>query len=374
LFLGLGIFVPFFPVWLGTRGLSVPEISLVLAAQMIVRLAAGPGLTILSDWLGSRKGVVLGLTLCALASMIVMSQVEGFYALLILGTVASAAWTPIMPLIETLAVAESEDGGADYGRMRLWGSLSFICGSVGSGYILLVAQPETIVWLLIAADVVLVAAALLLPSERSVTARETPRAGWNIAAVLPVIRHPVFMAFVVAASLIQASHAVYYGFGTIHWLELGIADDIIGYLWAIGVISEVGLFMFARRAVALIGPVGLIALGGLGALGRWTATALDPGIAALLAIQCAHALTFGATHLGTMHFIARIAPRHIHASVQGTYAAFSSGVIMALAMSAAGLLYENYAAAAYLAMAGMGAVGALAALYVRYKWDGKLLG
>ena len=164
LFLGLGVFLPFFPVWLGARGLSAPEISIVLAVQMLIRVVAGPAVTFLADRLQARKGMIVALSAAALAGMLMLSQADGLIAIVVIATLASAVWTPIMPLIETLAVAESEAGGADYGRMRLWGSLSFICGSVGSGYLLLVIDAEDVVWLLIASDAVLVAAALVLPS------------------------------------------------------------------------------------------------------------------------------------------------------------------------------------------------------------------
>ena len=194
--------------------------------------------------------------------------------------------------------------------------------------------------------------------------------GRHLALLGRCLRHPVFVAFVVSASLIQASHAVYYGFGTIHWQSLGIGDDVIGFLWATGVIAEVALFLYSKRLMGLSGPVLLIVAGGAGAALRWTLTALEPGIGWLFLVQGVHALTFGATHLGTMHLIARMAPRNIHASVQGIYAAFASGIVMALALFASGLLYAEYAAAAYFAMALLGAAGAVLAWFVWLKWNG----
>jgi PPP family 3-phenylpropionic acid transporter len=374
LFLGLGIFLPFFPVWLGARGLSALEISLVLGAQTAARLVAGPALAYVSDRLRSRREVIAALAVGTLAGTVAMSQAEGFWELLALGIAASAAWTPIMPLIETVAVAESEAGGADYGRMRLWGSLSFIAGSLGAGHALQHIGAQDVIWLLIAADALLVAAAFALPraARPSAPAPGMPRI--RMTALLPLLRHPAFLAFMLAASLIQASHAVYYVFSALHWQALGIGEDAIGLLWSVGVVTEVSLFLFARRAVSAVGPLGLVAIGGIAALARWSATALDPGLAWLLVVQAAHGLTFGATHLGSMHFIARIAPPALHASVQGAYAAFSGGIVMALAMAASGPLYAAHGGGAFLAMAGLGAVGAAAALVARAHWSGERIG
>ena len=106
---------------------------------------------------------------------------------------------------------------------------------------------------------------------------------------------------------------------------------------------------------------------------RWCLTALDPGVAWLVLIQVGHALTFGATHLGAMHFIARAAPARYHATVQGIHAAVAGGVVMAVVMSGSGALYASYGANSYLAMGVLGGLGGLAALIAAALWNGREL-
>ena len=368
LFLGLGLMVPFFPVWLKERGLGVSEISFVLASQMAVRIFAGPVFSYLADSLGDRRAMLKALSAAAFGSVLLLGYASGFTSILLLSVAASIVWTPVIPLTETIAVAESERGGADYGRTRLWGSLSFIAGSVGGGYIVKFTGPELIIWLLCGAYLLMLVGSFLLPAGQPPRGDRNARPRWR--QVVPVLLHPVFLAFLAAASLIQASHALYYGFGTLHWQSTGIGDDIIGALWAVGVIAEVVLFAFARSSIAWAGPIGLVIAGGLAALARWLLTAMDPGLLWLFIIQAGHALTFGATHLGTMHFIARAAPERFHATVQGVHAAFSGGIVMALAMAGSGSLYENHGGSAYAAMAVMGLLGAVFALLASAKWDG----
>jgi len=372
LFLGLGVYLPFFPVWLRGQGLEAGEISAVLACQMAVRIGSGPSFAFLADRMRSRRGLLIALSVASLASLCLLAVVQGFIAILIVAIVASAVWTPVLPLIETLTVAESEAGRTDYGRTRLWGSLTFIAGSIGAGYVLRSADPDAVLWLLIAAYAFMVLCAFALPRDAAGGTHKTALGLGQIrfAAVLPVVTHPLFLIFLGAASLIQASHAFYYGFGTLHWQSLGIDDGVIGALWSVGVIAEVVLFVVSRRAVAMIGPVGLIALGGLGALVRWTFTAFDPGVEWLFLIQVGHGLTFGASHLGAMHFIARAAPADYHATAQGLYGAFSGGMVMAVAMAASGSLYAQYGGHGYLAMAACGAVGAVLAMLLARRWSG----
>ncbi len=79
-------------------------------------------------------------------------------------------------------------------------------------------------------------------------------------------------------------------------------------MWAISVLAEVLLFAFARKVLKRVSPVHLLLAGGLAAIVRWVSMSFDPPLAALVGLQVLHAFTFGATHLGAMHFIADAVP------------------------------------------------------------------
>jgi PPP family 3-phenylpropionic acid transporter len=88
--------------------------------------------------------------------------------------------------------------------------------------------------------------------------------------------------------------------------------------------------------------------------------ALDPPTALLAPLQCLHALSFGATHLGAMGLIMRAVPAAYGATVQG-YFAVAQGLAMACAMGISGVLYARWGDLAYAAMAlAAGAGGMLA--------------
>ena len=66
-----------------------------------------------------------------------------------------------------------------------------------------------------------------------------------------------------------------------------------------------------------IRPVDLIGLGAIGATVRWTAMAFDPPAGILPLLQCLHGLSFGATHLGAMYFLAYCLTKRCYPSVIG---------------------------------------------------------
>ena len=167
--------------------------------------------------------------------------------------------------------------------------------------------------------------------------------------------------FVISASLLQASHAVYNGFSTLHWKESGIKEQLIGALWVEGVFAEILLFSISGFLIARIGPIKLLAIAGVCGLVRWTVLAQSTDIYALLSTQVLHALTFGAVHLGAMHFIASNAPAGRTATAQGIYTSIS-GLIMGLAMVGAGSLYELFRGQAFYAMVLISALGLIITL------------
>jgi len=90
----------------------------------------------------------------------------------------------------------------------------------------------------------------------------------SLADAVKLAQSPSFPLFLLAASMIQASHALYYAFGTLHWRARGFADGSIGVLWALGVIAEIGLFAASGRVLAKRDAAWLLLAAGLAAAVR----------------------------------------------------------------------------------------------------------
>jgi PPP family 3-phenylpropionic acid transporter len=262
-----------------------------------------------------------------------------------------------MPLADAYALRGLGRLGRAYGPVRLWGSAAFIAGSLGAGVLLDIMPARDLIWLVVAALVVTAVAALALaplaPREGSGARAEPRSSAWAL------LRDRAFLAAAAAAGLIQASHAVYYGFSALAWQAAGLAGAAIGALGARADVAEIVLFAISARLP--IAPPGLLMAGAAGAAVRWGAMAFDPPTALLPLLQCLHALSFGATHLGALGCVVRAAPAEFGATAQG-YLAVALGLVMAAAMGASGLLYGYSASLAYTVMALAAAVGGLFAL------------
>jgi len=90
----------------------------------------------------------------------------------------------------------------------------------------------------------------------------------------------------------------------------------------------------------------------------------DPPLALLLLLQQLHALSFGATHLGSIQLLARIAPHRQFATAQGDFATVLA-LVMGGGMALAGVLYADLGSGAYAAVALAAALGGSLLLVTR---------
>lgn len=367
-FFVIGVYMPFWPAWLSSNGLGPTEIGILLSITTWTRVIAAPLVAQAADRLGRRKPFMIGLAFMTLASFSLYTQASNFFSFAVISFLLGCSFPPMMPLAETTTLSVAQDRGFDYGRIRLWGSLTFVAASWGGGLWLAERTEGAVVPLVLIGCVSIVFSCLLLPDVRM------SRPTTAHAPIRRLLTSPIFILFLASAGLIQGSHAAFYGFSTIHWQAAGLSESAIGLLWAEGVAAEVLLFAFSGVVVQRMGVTGLLLIGASAAAIRWTATGFFTDFVTLAIVQVLHGLTFGATHLASLHFIQRAVPSDSAATAQALYSALGLGVASALMMTAAGNLYENYQGVAFFAMAIAATIGGLCALVLRRYWSGGQLG
>lgn len=364
----IGVHLPFWPVWLTAKGLGAVEIGIIIAAGVGTKVIFNPLVAHAADRRGQRRPIMIGLAVAAFFIFALFGVTAGFWTILLVTVMFFAVWSPIMPLGESLTMlsghkgpdddGSSDDKELDYGRIRLWGSLAFMATAVVAGQLLSGRSVDVIYWSILASLAFVAVAVSVLPRTQA------PKATGGGFTTLDVLSDKRFVLFITACALIQASHGVYYGFGTLNWQAQGYSENVIGWLWAEGVAAEIILFIFGVRLVNRLGSAGLIALGGLAGAVRWSLTGAADGLGMLVFLQTLHAFTFAATHLGAIYFITRRMPASVSASAQSLYSAMVMGLALGLSALASGKLFSLHGAGAYHAMAVMAAAGGAIAFYL----------
>jgi len=379
LFLIMGVHLPYLPVWLDLRGLTAEEIAIVTAAPLFLRVFITPTVAMLADTTNAHRRLINGLAWLALVLALFLLQAQGFWAIFLLAVPLAIAFSTIIPLTETIAVAGVRAHGLDYGRMRLWGSITFVAAGFVGGWLIDHVGAGAVIGCILAGILATTGFAWLLPERAPVAPRPSPEAqpargnGSSVKEARKLVGSPVFLAFLIAVGAAQGAHGMFYTFGALAWHAQGISTAWVGTLWAVAIVGEVALFAYSGSVIRRLGPVTLMLAATAAAMTRWALMGLSPPLAALVPLQMLHTLTYGGSHLAAMHFIARAVPESAQGTAQALYATVASGVVMGGATLTSGWLYARVGGQAYLAMAAIAAVGFAGALFVRARWTGGLL-
>lgn len=353
LFLANGIYLPFFPIWLDSKQLGPGEISIILALPLLARILLSPMLVGLADRLPSLR--VAGALYAFLTAMLFAVPIfaSGFWPILIFTGTAMIFWNALLPFTEAVILYGVREHGIEYGRVRLWGSASFMLGSLVAAAAVQRFAGDAILLALVAAYLVGGVIALFSPAVPA------PPAAAETFGLRKAFGDPTLRRALLAGTLTLGAHGVYYSFGTLYWQSEGFGGPLIGTLWAYSVAVEVMLFGVVKSLLSSWGARRFIMAGAAGALIRWFLFPFATDPAAAFALQTLHAATFGLTHLGIMMAIGAVSTPGHTARLQAAYQ-FCHGLMLALVMAAGGPLYRFSPTLAFLSAAAL----ALPALYL----------
>lgn len=364
LFTWMGVMVPYFPGWLASRGVSAAETGVLLGITPWLRLLLNPALGQRTDQRGGASGTLFVLSIAAACGLVLYEATHSFSLYVVAALLVSAAFAPMVSLVDGVALRCAAAGELSYAPVRSAGSIAFIVG-VTCGGALVGAYGYAWIPLALAGLTALIAvAALLLPKHAP--------AATGAGAIVPararaVLARPGVLRFLIGCTLIQASHAMVYNFGTLHWQSIGVAPELIGWLWSVGIFVEVGVFLAGERILRRITPGQLMTAAGAAGAIRWCVLGATSDITLLFAAQTLHAVSFSALHLGAMGFITRRIPEQ-H-TMTGLYTAAGGGVGMGLAIPFFGWAFGVMHGSAFFLAAVMAAIGALVLLTLEQKAD-----
>lgn len=341
----VGTHLPFFPVWLKAIGIDASWIGIITAVPSVTRFTVLPFVTVFAEKRQSLRGAMIATALASALGFSIIGALHQPLAVFLVYAVTACLWTPMTPLTDAYALKGVARYGLDYGPLRLWGSAAFVVGALACGLLVDIIAAKHLIWVIAAVAGMGVLASLgLQPLE----AAKTVSVATSGARAL--LRQPTFLAIIVAAALIQGSHAAYYTFASIAWQNAGLGGLTIAALWALGVIAEIAVFALSPRFT--LAPAILVVIAALSAVARWVITAQEPPLPVLAAVQLAHGLTFGLTQVGTMGLMVLHVPGHVMARGQG-YLTACTGIVTSIASVLSGAIYARHGQGVYYLMAAM---------------------
>ncbi|CAH8192856.1 3-phenylpropionate MFS transporter [Vibrio aestuarianus] len=350
-FFAYGVYLPFWALWFENQGVSATDIGLLIGIGFATRCVANLVITPRIHKVEHLLPTLRWLSLAALLFIGFHFFTGGSFWLMALATVLfNLCCGPAIPLSDAMANYYARLQMLDYGRTRLWGSVAFIAGSTVVGLLVASYGTDMILYTALAGIFVSLLLSLRNPNPMPVTVSEEHAERPKLSQLLrewPVIK------FLLLVALIQGSHAAYYSFSSIYWKSAGHSEELIGYLWSLGVVAEVAVFALSKRLFSGWSLRALFVAAAIGVIARWGLMASTTAIIALAAIQLLHGVTFAMAHIAAIQYIQH-APQNKMVALQALYNAIPLGAFIALMTTLSGWGYENWGANVFWAMALMG--------------------
>ena len=333
----IGAFAPYFSLYLKSLGFSAAQIGVLLAVNPVARIF-GPNIWgWLSDHYGAR-GKLIRLTAAGTAVAFVpvfFNRGIGwmFTALLLL----NIFWCAVLPLAESATLNLLGPRVGDYGRIRVWGSVGFVVVVVAGGYLLDNFGIGALAPLVLTLLLLMATSTFPLPRDRE------PSHHSEHAPILRVVAQPAVIALFAGFFLMQVANGPYNAFYSIHLVEAGYSKKAVGWLWALGVMAEIGLFMWLPRLMRAY-SLNQILLFSFGcAFLRFLLIAWGVGsIAVMMVAQLMHAITFGAYHAAGVAAMHQIFRGRNQARGQALYTSLGYGLGGTLGTLGAGYAWEGW--------------------------------
>lgn len=357
-FTAIGLFVPYWPLYLDARGFDAVQIGLLMSVFAALRVVGPPLYAHWADVSGRPLALLRGAALAALACLAAFPWVGSLAAFALLLAAYSALWNGVMSVYDAHVLEELGPEAGRYGTLRLWGSVGFIATSVLAGGLLDGAR----VTALPMAIAVLVGCTWLALRGLGPGAPAGPRR--PPAPLGPALRDRRVHAFLAVSFLMLLSHGAYYGFFSLY-LELhGYSRLAIGALWAWAVVAEIGVFLVARRLLARFSLRALTVAAVAATALRWTLIAAVPAEAGLMVFaQALHLASFGLFHLCAVNLARRLFPAGAAARAQALHGSVGYGLGGMLGALASGWAWEQAGpSAAFALAAAAAALGVIVAL------------
>lgn len=359
----IGVFSPYFGLYLQSLDFSAWDIGLLMSQMQLMRLF-GPNLW---GWLADHFG--LRVTIIRLAGGIALAGFSAFFwldrlpGMLVAMAVLAFFWSAALPLVETLTFDHLRDECGRYSRVRLWGSIGFIVAVMATGALLDVFPPAAVLWVCWGVLLGILALAAVLPEAPPAAAVR------NGQAMGEILRQPRVRALMAACFAMSAAHGAFYVFYSIHLAGHGYSKTEVGSLWSLGVVAEIGVFMLMARLSRRYSLRAILLASFAAAVLRFLLMGWGVGSPAVMVFaQLLHGLTFGAYHASAIAAVNQWFPGQAQARGQALYSSLSFGAGGLLGALISGRTWDAWGAGWTFTL---GSAFALLGFLLIWGWVGK---
>jgi len=336
-FASLGVVVPFWSLYLQSLAFNAKEISELMAILMGTKIVA----PYIWSWIADHTGHCMKIIrLGSVMSVIMFAGVfisSNFWWLALVMLLFSFFWNATLPQFEANTMNYLGADTHKYSVVRLWGSLGFVVAVIVIGSLL-----DDFGYQLVPVSIFVLYVFITVFSYMVKDAKQEVSITQN-TFILVALKKPHVIALLSICFLMQMSHGPYYTFYSIYLKEFAYSSTTLGWLWALGVIAEIVLFVFMHRLMPKHSPRFLMMLALLLTSIRWLIIGFFvENLTMIIIAQCLHAASFGLYHAVAIELIHRNFKGKLQGRGQAVYSAVSFGAGGAIGALISGAYWEVY--------------------------------
>lgn len=291
----IGAFSPYFGLYLQSIGSSAAQIALLMSLMSVMRMLAPTLWGWLADRLGVRTPIVRLSAVLSMAGFAGFLVTDAYVGLFLSMAFLSFFWSAALPLVETLTFSHLGAHASRYGSIRVWGSVGFVLAVLGLGYLLDGLPVRALLWITLALLAGIAFCAMLIPEAGR------PGSPPRSVALGEILRRSEVQGLLAASFFMSAAHGALYVFYSLHLVAHGYSKSLVGWMWTLGVVAEIAVFMAMPRILKVCSLRGLLIFSFAAAVLRFALIGWGAdSVAVLVFAQVLHGATFGSYHAASV--------------------------------------------------------------------------
>lgn len=360
--IALGLMLPFWGLYMHSLGYHAAEIGFVTSLLMITNIFSPP----LWGWWADKTGHRLALIRWGAAASVLcfawLLKDFGLAGMALAIIACGICWQGINAQFETTTLDYLRENSRDYSRIRLWGSVGFVCAVSGGGWLFDRVQLSLLPTLIV------VALALMWGSTLTIReATKTTKIRPQTQNLWRRLRQPALITLLLGLMLAYFSHGSYYSFYSIYLEQLKHDKTTMGLLWSLAVLAELLVFALMPLLLKRFSVATILLVSACATSLRWLGIAFGADwIGILVFCQLLHGLSFSAVHACAIELLYRYFGNDYQGRCQALYYSLCVGAGQATGALVSGWLWELNPTTSFVvsaSAAGIAAMLILAALY-----------
>lgn len=298
------------PFYRETCGMGEGQLLWLLVATPAVSMLAQPLWGMAGDRMKKRNSALYIMGMLALASILMMSAVRGFGAVLLATCLFAAFFLPLQPMGDSIILEDLGLRGQPFGPIRLTGSLCFAVANLALGVLFAGRYhlvPHAVAAFLIA----------LLFSTRVLPNIAGHQRGRRQVPVSVLFKLPHMKAVLLMLTPLMLALGYFYSYFTLYITELpGGSAGLAGLGYFVSAVSELPFIFVSDRLFKRFGAGRLMLVSALLLAVRFAILSVARSAYVALATQVLHCGCFIVITLSASYYINRVVPDELKASGQ----------------------------------------------------------